>query len=117
MTNLDASITEKTLIAQDSFQSEIGRIVDRVLYIAHASYRDYVSLVPRPFKRRRKGLVHTARACAGVSVATGRVTIVIVRGFCMTYSFMDNKRGVYDSIRLPHIFLGSHFSEKVARNL
>ena len=23
------------------------------------------SLVPRPFKRRRKGLVHTARACAG----------------------------------------------------
>ena len=66
------------------------------------------SLVPRPFKRkRRKGLVHTACACAGVSIATSRITIVIVRGFCMTYSSMDNKRRVYDSIRLPHIFLGS----------
>ena len=43
------------------------------------------SLVPRPFKRRRrKGLVHIARACVGVSIATDRVTIVIVRGFCMT---------------------------------
>ena len=66
------------------------------------------SLVPRPFKRRRrKGLVHTARACAGVSIATGRVTIVIARGFCMTYSSTGDKRRVYDSIRLPHIFLGS----------
>ena len=25
----------------------------------------------------------------------------------MTYSSMDDKRRVYDSIRLPHIFLGS----------
>ena len=66
------------------------------------------SLVPMPFKRRRrKGLVHTARACAGVSIATGRVTIVIVCGFCMTYSSMDDKRRVYNSIQLPHIFLGS----------
>ena len=48
MTNLDASITEKTLIAQDSFQSEIGRVVDRVLYIVYASYRDYVSQKVRP---------------------------------------------------------------------
>ena len=65
------------------------------------------SLVPRPLYRRRKDLVHTARACAGVSIATGRVTIEIVRGFCMTYCSMDDKRRVYDSIRLPHIFLGS----------
>ena len=43
-----------------------------------------ISLVPRPFKRRRrKGLVHTAHACVGFSIATDRVTIVIVRGFCM----------------------------------
>ena len=66
------------------------------------------SLVPRPFKRRRrKGLVHTACACAGVSIANGHITIVIVRGFCMMYSSMDDKRRLYDSIRLPHIFLGS----------
>ena len=50
---------------------------------------------------------YPARACAGVSITTGRVTIVIVRGFCMTYNSMDDKRRVYDSIRLPHIFLGS----------
>ena len=67
-----------------------------------------LSLVPRPFKgRRRKGLVHTARACAGVSIATGCITIAIVYGFCMTCSSMDDKRKVCDSIRLPHIFLGS----------
>ena len=67
------------------------------------------SFVPRPFKRRRKGLVHTARACAGVSIATasGRIAIVIVRGFCMTYSSMDDKQRVYDNIQLPHMFLGS----------
>ena len=66
------------------------------------------SLVPRPFKRRRrKGLAHIAWAYAGVSIATGPVTIAIVRGFCMTCSSMDNKRRVYDSIRLPPIFLGS----------
>ena len=65
------------------------------------------TLVPRPLKRRRrKGLVHTAHACTGVSIATSRVTIVIVRGFCMTYSPMDDKRRVYDSIRLPHTFWG-----------
>ena len=64
-----------------------------------------ISLVPRPW--RRKGLVHIARACAGVSIATDRVTIVIVCGFCMTYSSTGDKRRVYDSIRLPHIFLGS----------
>ena len=64
-----------------------------------------ISLVPRPW--RRKGLVHIARACAGVSIATDRVTIVIARGFCMTYSSTGDKRRVYDSIRLPHIFLGS----------
>ena len=44
-----------------------------------------INRVPRPFKkRRRKGLVHTARACVGVSIVTDRVTIVIIRGFCMT---------------------------------
>ena len=48
MINLNALITEKALIAQDSFQSEIGWIVDHVLYIAHASYRDYVSQEVRP---------------------------------------------------------------------
>ena len=66
------------------------------------------SLVPRPFKRRRrKGLVHTACACAGVSIATGCVTIVIACGFCMTYSSTGDKWRVYGSIQLPHIFLGS----------
>ena len=39
-------------------------------------------------------MVHTTRACAGVSIATGRVTIVIARGFCMTYSSMGDKRRV-----------------------
>ena len=56
------------------------------------------SLVPRPFKRRRKGLVHTAHACAGVSIATGRVTTVIVRRFCMTCSSMDDKRRAYNRV-------------------
>ena len=67
------------------------------------------SLIPRPFKRkRRKGLVHTARACTGVSIATGRVTIVIVCGFCMTYSSMGDKRRVYDRIvsAYPTFFWG-----------
>ena len=37
------------------------------------------SLVPRPFKRRRReGLVHIARACAGVSIATDRVTFLLL---------------------------------------
>ena len=59
----------------------------------------------RPFK---EGAWYTLRACAGVSIAaTGCITIVIVRRFCMTYSSMDDKRRVYNSIRLPHNFLGS----------
>ena len=48
-----------------------------------------------------------AHALGSISIATGRVTIVIVRGFCMMYSSMDDKRRVYDSIRSPRIFLGS----------
>ena len=53
----------------------------------------------------RKGLVHTARACVGVSIATGRVTIVIVHRFCMICSSnnMDDKQRVYDGI---HFFWG-----------
>ena len=35
------------------------------------------------------------------------ILIVIICRFCMTYSSMDDKWRVYDSIRLPHIFLGS----------
>ena len=65
------------------------------------------NLIPRPFKRRRKGLVHTVRTCTGVSILTSHITIVIVCRFCMTCSSMDDKRRVYDSIRLPHIFLES----------
>ena len=65
------------------------------------------SLVPRPFRRRKKGLVHIARACAGVSIVTGRITMVITHGFCMTCSSMDDKQRVYDSIRFPQFFLGS----------
>ena len=66
------------------------------------------SLVPRPFKRRRrKGVVHTAHASVGISTATGHVTIVILCWFCMTCNSMDDKRRVYDSIQLPHFFLGS----------
>ena len=36
-------------------------------------------------------------ACAGISIATSRVTIVIVCGFCMTYSSMDNTRSSTES--------------------
>ena len=57
------------------------------------------SLVLRPFKRRRrKCLVHTAYACTGISIATGYATIAIIRGFCMIYSSMDDKRRVYTII-------------------
>ena len=66
-----------------------------------------ISWSPRSQRRRRKGLVHTAHACAGVSIATSCVTIVIVCEFCMMYSSMGDKWRVYDSIRLSHIFLGS----------
>ena len=46
----------------------------------------------------------------GLDIATGCVTIASeLSRVCMimTYSSIDNKRRVYDSIRLPHIFLGS----------
>ena len=64
------------------------------------------SLVARPFNRnRRKGLVHTVHTCAGVSIVTGRDTIVIVCGFCMT---TDDKQRVYDRIISNYpSFLGS----------
>ena len=77
-----------------------------VWYVRHIrSFNE--SLIPRPFRRRKKGLVHIAHACAGVSIVTGRVTMVIAHGFCMTCSSMDDKRRVYDSIRFPQFFLGS----------
>jgi hypothetical protein len=60
------------------------------------------SLIPRPFKRR-KGLVHTARTCVGVSIATDHVTIVISHGFCTMSKSMDDKRTVYN---YPIIFWG-----------
>ena len=65
------------------------------------------SLVPRPFRRRKKGLVHIAHACAGVSIATGRVTMVIVRGFCMACSSMDNKQMSIRQCLIPDFFWGS----------
>ena len=37
---------------------------------------------------------------------SGRITMVIVRGFYMMYSPMDNKWRVYNSIRLPPHFSG-----------
>ena len=73
--------------------------------LAQGGAIEYISLVPWLFKRRRrKGLIHTACAFTGVSITTGHVT---VRGFCITYSFMDDKRRVYDSIWLPKFFWGS----------
>ena len=77
------------------------KYIDRLrrIQIEYLSGGYLPSLVSRPFKRRRrKGLVLTAHACAGVSIATGRVTIVIVCGFYMTYSSMDDKWRVYNSI-------------------
>ena len=52
---------------------------------------------------RKKGLVHIARACAGVSIATGRISMVIYHGFCMMCSSMDDKRM---SIRQYPVFSG-----------
>ena len=52
----------------------------------------HVSLVPTPIRRRKKGLVHIARACAGVSIATSRVSMVIAHRFCMMCSSMDDIR-------------------------
>jgi hypothetical protein len=37
--------------------------------------------------------MHTACICAGVSIATDCVTIVIACGFCMTCKSMDDKLG------------------------
>ena len=52
--------------------------------------------------------LHThAPAVCGVSIVTGCITIVIAHGLSMTCSSMDDKQRVYDSIQLPHIFLGS----------
>jgi hypothetical protein len=71
----------------------------------------YMSVHRRGYPRtqvlqaRRKGLVHTARACAGMSIATDCVTIVITHGFYMTCSSMDNKWRVYN--RLSQFLLGS----------
>ena len=56
------------------------------------------------FRRRKKGLVHIACACAGVSIVTGRVTMVIACGFCMTCSSMDDKRRVVSDS--PSFFWG-----------
>ena len=39
------------------------------------------SLIPRPFERRRKGLVHTASTCTGVSIVTGCITVVTFMHF------------------------------------
>ena len=65
------------------------------------------SLLPRPFTRRRKGLIHTAHmcaeVCAEVSIATG---CIIVRRFCMMCSSMDNKWRVYD--RIPPLYSLAH---------
>ena len=59
--------------------------------------------------------VHALAAC-GVFTATGCITIVIVRGFSMTCSAMWRVYVVlYNSIRLPHIFLGSHAREVCTR--
>ena len=49
----------------------------------------HASLVPRPFKR---GLVHIACTCAGISIATSRISMVITCRFCMAYSSVDDKR-------------------------
>ena len=68
MTNLDASITEKTLTMQDSFQSEIGRVVDGVLYIVHASYRDYVSQEVRPATLVRENSTRLVRYSLDICV-------------------------------------------------
>ena len=50
------------------------------------------------------GLVHTACACAGISIAIGRITIVIIRGFCMSCSSMDNKQRIYSRVSDYHTF-------------
>ena len=50
--------------------------------------------------------VYIVCACAGVSIVTGCITIVIIHGFYMMCSSTDDKRRVYDSIQLLQFFWG-----------
>ena len=89
--NLQASVVDSwQWLNHVSKKRQVSRVCRQLYYaswwwVIALEVRHVSSLVPRPFKKRRKGLVHTARTCAGVSIATSHVTIVIARGFCMTW--------------------------------
>jgi hypothetical protein len=57
--NLDTSITQMNLTAQ--YNVQIGWVVDGMLYIAQASYRDYVSQEVRPAIHVRESITQLIR--------------------------------------------------------